>query len=76
MDGRTIEKLAMILGHSSILTTQRYAHLIPGQFDHRDLAAACVDLTEPKVLPFNGSKDGKDCYAGATQGADAEKGGS
>ena len=75
-DRRTIEKLSMILGHSSIVTTQRYAHLVPGQFDRQDFAAACTDLSEQRVLPFDGSKEGPNCYASATQGADAEKGGS
>jgi len=46
-DGGSIEKLAMILGHDSITTTQRYAHLSPDRFDQRDYATACVDLSEP-----------------------------
>jgi integrase len=45
-DGGSIEKLAMILGHDSITTTLRYAHLAPGRFDQRDFGVACVDLSE------------------------------
>ncbi|MBI5486605.1 MAG: site-specific integrase [Deltaproteobacteria bacterium] len=76
MDRGTIEKLSLILGHSSIVTTQRYAHLVPGQFDQRDFQAACADISEPRVLPFDGSKKGPNCYAGVTQGEDAGKEGS
>ncbi|MDI7269883.1 MAG: tyrosine-type recombinase/integrase, partial [Myxococcota bacterium] len=68
MDGGSIEKLQMILGHASITTTQRYAHLVPGQFDRRDYGAACVDVSDPRVLPFGGAKEGTNCYAGATRG--------
>lgn len=56
MDGGSTEKLQMILGHASITTTQRYAHLIPGQFDRRDFGAACVDVSEPRVLAFENGK--------------------
>jgi hypothetical protein len=66
MDGGSIEKLSMILGHASITTTQRYAHLVPGHFDRRDFGAACADLSEPRVLPFDDGKEGKSGYARAT----------
>ena len=72
MDGGTIEKLSMILGHSSIVTTQRHTHLVPGHFDRRDFGAACADLSEPRVLPFDGSKAGEKCYAGVTQDEEAD----
>jgi len=76
MDGGTIEKLSMILGHSSIVTTQRYAHMVPGQFDRRDFGAACADLSEPRVLPFDGAPEDKSCYASATLGEEEGKRGS
>ncbi|MFH1151364.1 MAG: tyrosine-type recombinase/integrase [Actinomycetota bacterium] len=49
-DGRPIEKLKEILGHSSVLVTERYAHLRPDAFTAEDYRAACVDLAEPKVV--------------------------
>jgi hypothetical protein len=75
MDGGTIEKLSMILGHASVTTTERYAHHVPGRFDRREFGAACVDLREPEVVSINGSK-GKNCYASATQGSDERDGAS
>ena len=47
-DGGSIEKLRMILGHASVVTTERYAHLAPDAFNERDYSTATVDLTEPK----------------------------
>jgi len=58
-DGRPLQKLRDILGHSSIQVTERYAHLIPGSFSTEDLAAVKVDLTggggEEKVGQHNSS---------------------
>jgi integrase len=73
MDGGTLEKLQMILGHASFTTTQRYAHLLPGQFDRKDFSAACVDLSEPRVLTLDASREGTNSYAGATLDAEEEK---
>ena len=50
MDGRPIEKLGLILGHSSVSTTERYAHLSPDLFTAADLSAIEVDLREPRIL--------------------------
>ena len=44
-DGGSISKLREILGHASVTTTERYAHLAPDAFDQRDYATATVDLT-------------------------------
>lgn len=44
MDGRPIEKLKEILGHSTVQVTERYAHLKVDLFRPEDLAALTVDL--------------------------------
>ena len=46
-DGRPIEKLQEILGHSSVTVTERYAHLGPEMFTEADFAAVAVDLSQP-----------------------------
>ena len=46
MDGGSIRKLCEILGHASVTTTERYAHLAPDSFDRRDYETATVDLNE------------------------------
>jgi integrase len=45
--GGSIEKLAAILGHADITTTQRYAHLRTDHFREADLRAVAVDLSRP-----------------------------
>jgi integrase len=58
MDGRPIEKLRDILGHSTVQVTERYAHLSPDAFGQADYAAVFVDLTsvsEPNGTDRNGS---------------------
>lgn len=39
MANRSIKKLAWILGHSSVVITERYSHLAPENFDENDRAA-------------------------------------
>ncbi len=46
-DGRPIEKLKEILGHSSVQMTERYAHNRKDTFGPADLAAVAVDLSTP-----------------------------
>jgi integrase len=46
MDGGTIKKLCEILGHASVTTTERYAHLAPDAFGRADYETATVDLRE------------------------------
>jgi len=50
MDGRPIEKLKEVLGHSSVTVTERYAHLRPDAYNAEDLAAVAVDLSEGEVV--------------------------
>lgn len=47
MGGGTIEKLAAILGHASVTTTERYAHLRVDHFREADLLSVRVDLSRP-----------------------------
>ena len=44
MNGGSIEKLREILGHSTVLVTERYAHLKPELFQEADLLRADVAL--------------------------------
>jgi hypothetical protein len=75
MDGRPIEKLREIMGHSSVTVTERYAHLAPGAFTAEDLAAVSVDLSDPKVLRLPVSSPG-DSEASGTIAAQREGGAS
>jgi hypothetical protein len=45
LGGGSIEKLQVILGHASVTTSQRYAHLRPELFRPADLPALTVDLS-------------------------------
>jgi integrase len=65
MDGRPIEKLRDILGHSTVQVTERYAHLSPDAFGRADYAAVFVDLTAA-LEPSGTDRDGS--------GEQAEKG--
>lgn len=54
MSGGSIEKLKGLLGHYSVVVTERYAHLRPDLFTARDLATIEIDLSPgaPDPLPF------------------------
>jgi integrase len=70
--GGSVEKLAKILGHASITTTERYAHLRVDLFRESDLRAVAVDLSRPsgevvELLPRSGEGT-----AGCGSGAEAE----
>jgi hypothetical protein len=59
MNGGSIEKLKEILGHYSVVITERYAHLRPDLFTARDLAAIDVsvsasDVSASALAPENG----------------------
>lgn len=46
----SLEKLALILGHSTVEVTKRYAHLRPEQLGAEDTARAQVDLSPGEVV--------------------------
>jgi integrase len=60
MSGRSMQKLQQWMGHASIETTMRYAHLIPDQFTKEDINVfgEAVDLEAPrgKVTPIKGDE--------------------
>jgi len=58
MDGRPIARVAQILGHSTTWVTERYVHLVPGQFTREDYAAVSVDLTPTRVVPLQSEQRG------------------
>ena len=70
INGGSIERLRLILGHSSVTTTERYAHLSADHFTAKDLSAVSVDLSKPAgaVLPF-GSKIGHARRRGRRRGS-------
>lgn len=45
LDGGSIEKLKEMLGHYSVVMTERYAHLKPELFSAKDLGTIAVDLS-------------------------------
>jgi len=57
-DGRPIEKLRDILGHSTVQVTERYAHLAPDVFGRADYAAVSVDLTHSEPDSESGGVEG------------------
>ncbi|HVR01039.1 MAG TPA: tyrosine-type recombinase/integrase, partial [Polyangia bacterium] len=59
MDGRPIEKLRNILGHSSVDVTERYAHLAPDVFSPADYDAVAVDFSDPVVLDMQAHRGEK-----------------
>src|SRR2546428_12018027 len=61
--GNSIEKLSAILGHYSVVMTERYAHLRPELFTQADLATIPIDLRK------NGAKAGELSHRIATDHA-------
>jgi integrase len=52
MAGGSIEKLKEILGHYSVIITERYAHLKPELFTARDLGTITLDLSQGAATPI------------------------
>ena len=55
-NGGSLEKLLVILGHSSSEVTMRYGHLVRGHFTEQERALADVQLQDAKVLPLRGRR--------------------
>jgi hypothetical protein len=51
MAGGPIEKLKEMLGHCSVVMTERYSHLRPDLFSLRDLGTITVDFTANEAVP-------------------------
>jgi len=72
--GGTLEKLKEAMGHSTVLVTERYAHLRGDVFTAADLGRVAVDLSAPsgKVLPMVRTDAGAEMASQATDTASAE----
>lgn len=57
LQGGSLEKLALLLGHSSSEVTKRYAHLRPELLDAKDTARAQVDLGPGEVVALRSVPD-------------------
>jgi integrase len=73
LSGGSLEKLAKVMGHSSIVVTERYAHLKPDLFREEDYGLLNIDLMKPPadVVPMGQPKTetGAVGYAVVTQAA-------
>ena len=73
MDGRTLEKLREILGHSSVKVTERYAHLMLDMYCQADYEVIKVDLPEPEIILFRPRKRRKELHICDTERAGTKK---
>ena len=48
LNGESLELLRQLMGHSSVTTTERYAHLKPDLYREAIYTTMAVDLTAPK----------------------------
>jgi len=73
LSGGSLEKLAKVMGHSSITTTQRYSHLKPDLFRNEDYQLLDVDLLRPSAevvaIGQKEAENGTVGYAVVTQAA-------
>jgi integrase len=61
LSGGSLEKLANVMAHSSVVVTERYAHLKPDLFREEDYERLDIDLVKPagRVLALDpGTKRG------------------
>lgn len=74
LNGGSIEKLREAMGHSTVLVTERYAHLRGDVFSAADLGRVAVDLSPPtgKVLPLVRPEAGTDGPTLGSEPASAE----
>lgn len=69
LGGGSIEKLSKIMGHASVTTTERYAHLRTDLFRESDFDLVAVDLSTPgaEVVPLHPkAESGTNGYAAVT----------
>jgi len=68
LTGGTLEKLREVMGHSSVVVTERYAHLRGDLFSAADLGRMTVDFSSPmgKILPLARKESGALDYAVTT----------
>jgi integrase len=68
LDGGSLERLRVVMGHSTVLVTERYAHLRGDVFTPADLGRVAVDFSAQagKVLPMVRPGPGEDGHAVAT----------
>jgi hypothetical protein len=52
MNGGSIRSLPDILGHYSVVMTERYAHLAPDSFDEKTYSQIPVSLEVGAVVPL------------------------
>ena len=66
INGGSLHKLAAVLGHSSTEVTQRYGHLVPGEYTLAERALVDLDLRPAQVFPMRKRADAAllhGCYA-------------
>jgi hypothetical protein len=78
LGGGTIEKLSKVMGHASVVTTERYAHLRTDLFREADYEVVRVDLSpggaEVVALRPGSAESPAVGYDMATQGEEAQSG--
>jgi hypothetical protein len=72
--GGSIEKLREAMGHSSVMVTERYAHLRGDVFTAADLGRVVVDFSAPvgKILPLVRNDSGTLGAGLASEGAEGQ----
>jgi len=78
LGGGSIEKLAAVMGHSSLVVTERYAHLRPDLFRDSDYGLLDVDLAsggQVVLLAELKAESGAVGYAAVAQAEQSAEGG-